>query len=222
MAGKFFVSVFLTAILASISANAAPTKKNPYTFVLNNPYSDTIFTLGNVSFLASTKSPKAVTAADCKSSVATSFVPVTVIKTNVSSITKDTLQNIISTYVDGDDVFNHDFLDGLYVSSTVKSSLAASAIEYLNSLNTSIVFLDKSISGSGKFTKVLMKESAELPAGPYLASIGEGSVSFATVYRLYEDTYRTFLYGTYEANDGEDNYYPLGVFLPESWDNMIP
>jgi hypothetical protein len=225
MVGRYLVAGFLTALLASNSVFAAPAplqKRNPYSFVLNNPYGDTIFELGNVSYLANTKHPKAVIAAGCKSPGPNSLVPVTVVKTNVSRITKDTLEGILSSYLEGDDVFNYDFLDGIYISSTVKSSLDALAADYLKSLNTSFVFLDKSVSGSGQFSKILFKESVEFPAGPYLASIGDGSVTFATVYRLYADTYRTFLFGAYAANDGEGNHYPLGVFLPKFWDPMIP
>lgn len=221
MAGRLFLRGALSTLLASISVSAAPiAKRNPYTFVVENPYSDTIFELGNVSYLASTKHPRAVVSADCQP--AASLVPITVIKTNETSITKATLEGIISSYLDGDDVFNHDFLDGLYVSSSVKSSMDASAVEYLGSFNTSFVFLDGSVSADGPFSKVSLASPAELAAGPYLASLEEGSVSFATVYRLYPDTYRTFLFGAYDPNDGQGNHYPLGVFLPKFWDPMIP
>jgi hypothetical protein len=223
MAGRAIISGFLTAILASIPVSAAPSpKRNPYSFVLNNPFGDTIFGLGDSSYLANTKHPKADVAADYRVPGKSAAVPVTVIKTNVPSITKDTLEAILLSYADGDDVFNYDFLDGIYVWSSVKASFDTSALEYLASLNTSFVFVDKSVSGSGKLPTVSLKGTAELPAGPYLAAIGERTVSFATVYRLYEDTYRTFRFGTYDANDGEGNYVPLGVFLPKYYEAMIP
>jgi hypothetical protein len=69
---------------------------------------------------------------------------------------------------------------------------------------------------------MVLESAVELPAGPYLASLGDSSVSFATVYRLYPDTYRTFLVGAYDSNDGQDNHNPLGVFLPKFWDPMVP
>jgi hypothetical protein len=222
MAGRFLLSSLLIASLASISVTAAPVfKRNPYTFVLENPYSDTIFELGNVSYLANIKHPKANAGCATPSGSATSL-PITVIKTNETVITRDTLTNIISSYLEGDDVFSYDFLDGLYISSSVKSSLDASAVDYLDSFNTSWIFVDASVTADISTNKAVLQSSVELPAGPYLASINGDSVSFATVYRLYPDTYRTFLFGAYEANDGQDNHNPLGVFLPKFWDPMIP
>jgi hypothetical protein len=222
MAGRSILSGLMTATLASISVTAAPiVKRNPYTFVLENPYSDTVFELGNVSYLANTKHPKASAGCATPSGPASS-VPITVIKTNATVVTKDTLATIIWSYLEGDDVFSYDFLDGLYVSSSVKSSLDASAVEYLGSFNTSWIFLDASVTADVTINKAIITESVELPAGPYLASMDGDSVSFATVYRLYPDTYRTFLFGAYETNDGQDNHNSLGVFLPKFWDPMIP
>ncbi|KAF2748920.1 amidase family protein [Sporormia fimetaria CBS 119925] len=195
--------------------------RNPYNFVLNNPYGDTIFELGNVSYLANTKHPKA----SGKSNPihgAPPLIPVTVMKTNVSSISKTYLEDILASFLGGDDVFNTDFLHGLYLTSSVKASLDKSAVEYLASLNTTHIFLADSVSSKGKHMRLSIDTSGDLPAGPYLATIGERSVSFASVYRLYEDTYRTFLFGAYDANDGEGNHLPLGVFLPKTWDPMIP
>ena len=221
MAGRIIFSGLLTASLASISALAAPVvKRNPYNFILENPYSDTIFELGNVSYLANTKYPKA--SAGCATAGTSTSIPITVIKTNETTITKDVLTSIVSSYLEGDDVFSHDFLDGLYLSSSVKSTLDASAMEYLATLNTSMLFVDSSVTADASANKVVLQSPVEIPAGPYLASVEDGSVSFATVYRLYPDTYRTFLFGAYDANDGEDNHNPLGVFLPKFWDPMIP
>jgi hypothetical protein len=223
MAGRHLYSGILAALVASISVSASPiVKRNPYTFVLENPYGDAIFELGNVSYLANTKHPKVVAGANCKTSSASSSVPITVIKTDESAITKDVLEGVLSSYLDGDDVFSYDFLDGLYISSSVQSSLDASAIEYLSTFNTNFVFLGESVSADGPFSKYVVKGASDLPAGPYLASLGDGSVSLATVYRLYPDTYRTFLFGSYDTNDGEGNHSPLGVFLPKFWDPMIP
>lgn len=226
MAGRLFVAASLTALLASISASAAPiVKRNEYTFVLNNPYGDAVFELGNVSYLANTIHPKAVVAADCKP--VASLLPITVVKTNESSITRTSLEGILSAYLDADDVFSHDFLAGVYISSSVPASLDASAVAYLSLFNSSYVFLEDSVSASvsgdsNPFSSISVKTPGDMPAGPYLAALGDGSLSLATVYRLYPDTYRTFLFGAYDANDGEGNHEPLGVFLPKFWDPMIP
>jgi hypothetical protein len=222
MASRFLVSGLLVAAITFNSASAVPiTKRNPYTFVINNLYGDAIFELGEISYLANTKHPKAVLSATCEPSASTAAIPVTVIKTNVSSISKATLESVVASYLHVDDVFNTDFLDGLYISSPVKATLDASAIEYLASFNTSVILLDETVSAKDIAT-ISIKTSAELPAGPFLATIGKDSVSLASVYRLYEDTYRTFLFGAYDTNDGQDNHSPLGVFLPKYWHNVIP
>ena len=212
---------FWIALIAPLSVIALPVvKRNPYTFVLENPYGDAIFELGNVSYLANTKHPKTTVTANCESKL--SFLPITVIKTNETTISKATLESIISSYIEADDVFSYDFLEGLYVSSSVKSSLDSSAIEYLTSFNTTSIFVDSSIATPGYISVVSLDSAADIPAGPYLAALGDQSVSFATVYRLYQDTYRTFLFGAYDSNDSEDNHSPLGTFLPKMWDPMIP
>lgn len=222
MVGRIsWLSAAATLLVASLSVSAAPlTKRNAYSFVLENPYGDAIFELGNISYLANTKHPKAVLAAEGKHTIPA--IPVTVIKTNVSTITGAILESVVKSYSNGDDVFNTDFLDGLYISSTVQASLDASAVQYLASFNASFLFVDGTVNGEGSFTKVTIKPATGLPAGPYLATIGSSGVSFATVYRLYPDTYRTFIFGAYETNDGQQNHSPLGVFLPKFWDPMIP
>jgi hypothetical protein len=222
MTGRHLVVGLLTALLASTSVSAAPVfKRNPYSFVLENPYGDAVFALGDVSYLANTKHPKVVLGAESEVTIATS-VPITVIKTNASSISKDLLSSTIESYLAGDDVFNYDFLAGLYISSTTKASMDASAIEYLASFNTSYLFTDGSVSGQGTFTTITVATTDGLPAGPFLATFSHNAVSVASVYRLYPDTYRTFLFGAYDSNDGQETHNPLGVFLPKMWDPMIP
>ena len=216
------LSGLLTALLAAMFVTAAPaSKRNAYSFVLENRYGDAIFELGDVSYLANTKHPRA--SAECAATATSATaVPITVVKTNETIITKEALARIISSYVEGDDVFSHDFLDGLYISSSVKSSVDASAVEYLCSFNTSWLFLGTSVTAEASINKITLQSATDLPAGPYLANINDGAVTFASVYRLYPDTYRTFLFGAYDANDGLDNHNPLGVFLPTYWDPMIP
>lgn len=218
----FAVSRLFLALVGATFVFAAPiTKRNTYNFVMNNPYGDAVFELGNVSYLANTKHPKVVVASDYLGTT-TQTIPITVIKTNATTISQNTLDDAVTSYLDGDDVFNEDFLDAVYISSSATASLDASAIEYLTTLGSSFIFVDESISAGGNCSTILLKTHTELPAGPYLASINAGSVSFATVFRLYPDTHRTFLFGTYDANDGEDNHYPFGAFLPKFWDPMIP
>lgn len=161
--------IISSVILAAISASATPlAKRNPYSFVLNNPYGDTIFELGNVSYLANTKHPKTAIAADCGAT--TAVVPITVIKTNETTISRNTLESAISSYLSSDDVFNKDFLDGLLISSPAKASLDSSALEYLNSISSSFIFVGHGVGAKGIFSTISLDSPVELPAGPYLVS----------------------------------------------------
>jgi hypothetical protein len=226
MASRFVLLPLLFASLSPTCVTAAPvTKRNPYNFILNNPSGGTIFELGDTSYLANTKHPKARVGCTITASGASSpSIPVTVIKTNETVITEDILEPIISTYLERDDVFSHDFLDGLYISSSVQSSISASALAYLDSFNSTWLFLDPSVTTDATgLNKAVLASPLDVPAGPYLASIDDAtSVSLATVYRLYADTYKTFLFGAYDANDGENAHVPLGVVLPKYQDPMIP
>lgn len=215
----------LLAVLACarIASAAVIAKRNEYKFLQNDTFSDTVFSLGEVSYLANTKHPKASVGYSTSGRAGdASWVPVTVVKTNETVVTRHVLGDAIAAYLEGDDVFSEDFLHGVYVSSSGKSYMDASAVEYLAELNSSWLLLDSSITADTPVNKAVLQSSVDLPAGPYLASIGATAVSFATVYRLYEDTQKTFLFGAYDANDGEANHNALGVFLPKYWDPMIP
>ncbi|EMD96303.1 hypothetical protein COCC4DRAFT_35994 [Bipolaris maydis ATCC 48331] len=216
-------SILLIALLAASSVTAAAAiERNPYNFVLSDPVGHTIFDLGHVSYLADTKNPKASVRCTAITYDQSTSVPIALVKTNVTLITKDTLETIISTYLGGDDVFSHDFLDGLYISSRVQSSLDASAVEYISSFNTTWLFLDPLVTANTTMNKIALESSADLPAGPYLASVDGTSISFSTVYRLYPDTYKTFLFGAYGMNDGENTHRPVGMFSPKYQDALIP
>ncbi|KAF7565966.1 hypothetical protein PtrM4_054000 [Pyrenophora tritici-repentis] len=220
MATRFILPI---ALLAASFATATPTiQRNPYNFVLSDPVGHTIFNLGHVSYLADTKHPKASARCTTITSDQSTSIPIALIKTNATLITKDTLQTIISTYLEDDDVFNYDFLSGLYISSQVQSSLDASAIEYISSFNSTWLFLDRLMTANATINKVALESSVNLPAGPYLASVDGSLVSFATVYRLYPDTYKTFLFGAYSANDGENTHHPVSMFSPKFQDPFIP
>ena len=228
MAPRFAMLLGLLAHTAVTACDAAVigTRRNEYSFVLNNTFGDAVFELGDVSYLAGMRNPKAsigCSTSTAVSSSSVSWVPVTVAKTNKTLITRETLQDIIAAYLDADDVFSPDFLHGLYISSSVKSHLDASAVEYLaSSFNTTWLLLDPSVAADAPVNRAALQAAVNLPAGPYLASISATSVSFATVYRLYEDTQKTFLFGAYDANDGEAKHNPVGVFQPKYWDPLIP
>jgi hypothetical protein len=80
------------------------------------------------------------------------LVPFTVIVSTKSIITQKDLEETINSYIDGDDVFNEDFLDGLYITSTsgVSAVMDASSLSYIATMNISKLFLDTSFSKHSK------------------------------------------------------------------------
>lgn len=52
--------------------------------------------------------------------------------------------------------------------------------------------------------------------------ISGGKVSLASVFLLYPDTYRDFLFGAYDLNDGNSTHSAVGVFHPKMWDPYVP
>ncbi|XP_014553579.1 hypothetical protein COCVIDRAFT_107337 [Bipolaris victoriae FI3] len=217
-------SILVIALLAARSVIATPSniQRNPHSVVLSDTVGHTVFALGDVSYLADTKHPKASVRCTTVTSDRATSIPIALVKTNATLITKDTLESIVSAYLEGDDVFSHDFLGGLYILSRVQSSLDASAVEYIASFNSSLLVLDPLVTANTTINQVELESSVDLPAGPYLASVDGSSISFATVYRLYPDTYKTFLFGAYGANDGENTHYPVGMFSPKFQDPLIP
>lgn len=106
------------SLLLIALSSAAPVKRNAYTFLQPNTQGDIVFELGNLTYLANAKHPKTTLTGDVASAVAAGFarpeIPITVINTNVSTISQDVLTTIIQSYVDGDDVFTEDFLETIF------------------------------------------------------------------------------------------------------------
>lgn len=212
-------------------SSAAPVKRNQYTILQPNTQGDTIFELGNNTYLANVRYPKGIITGNFTSLVAAgslrSEFPITVINTNVSTVSQDMLTTIVQGYVAGDDVFTTDYLETIYISSSAPGViLDSSATSYLQSLNISHIFVDASISVASysilSVSTVSSPGIETLPSGPYLALIDGDRVSLASVFLLYPDTYRDFLFGSYDSNDGNSTHSSVGVFRPAMWDPYIP
>ncbi|OTB04047.1 hypothetical protein M426DRAFT_11927 [Hypoxylon sp. CI-4A] len=223
-----FRSRSLPLLLSASLALAAPVKRATWKHLQTTEYGDVAFKLGNETYLANIQHPKAVFGGDY-SAVASqpgSLVPFTVIFAQDEVVTGKYLQDVIASYLNGDDVFSEDFLEGVYIaanSTGSKLTLDASAQGYLNDLAPQHVFLETS---SRPFTNLsvtyVTPSSSNLTAGPYAASISDGSVSLGAVYRLYRDSHRDFLYGTYDSNDGDGTFNPVEITVSRFWDPMIP
>ncbi|KAI1088958.1 amidase family protein [Rostrohypoxylon terebratum] len=209
---------------------AAPGKRGSWKHLQTTQYGSVAFELGNQTYLANIAYPKAVLNGDYSAiaSQQNSPVPLTVIFAEDDVVTGDYLQNVIASYLEGDDVFSEDFLGAVFIASNGTSSnptIDASASAYLSGLSPKHVFLDASFGGNRHFSNppvTYIAAPTNLTAGPYAASISENSIAFSTVYRLYRDSYRDFLYGTYDSNDGTGSFHPVSIHQSRFWDPMIP
>ncbi|KAI1374858.1 amidase family protein [Hypoxylon crocopeplum] len=228
-----FSSRGIALLLCAWPVLAAPAKRAPWKHLQTTQNGDVVFGLSNqTTYLANVQNPKAIIGGDCSAAASQqgSLVPFTVIFTEDEVVTGKYLQDIIASYLKGDDVFSDDFLQGVYIANngtSSKPSLAVSALKYLSSLAPQHVFVDTSFKRSNyssdiSVTYVEAPNGNSLAPGPYAASISESSVSFSMAYRLYRDSHRDFLYGTYDSNDGEGTFSPVEVFQTRFWDPMIP
>ncbi|KAI0007521.1 amidase family protein [Xylariaceae sp. FL0662B] len=219
---------FFVVLLWTWHTLAMPERRARWKQIQTTRHGDVGFDLGNRTYLANLRQPKVVLGGEFLAAAShhDSVLPLTIIFTEGEVVTGKYLQEAVSSYLLGDDVFTEDFLDGIYLTSngTSVSILDVSALEYLSSISPRHLLLDASFPRINylEVTHVASPHSPNLTAGPYVATISESSVAFSVVYRLYRDTYRNFLYGTYESNDGEGTFNPVEIFFPRFWDPMIP
>ncbi|OTA53680.1 amidase family protein [Hypoxylon sp. EC38] len=218
-------------LLCASSAQATPAKRAPRKHLQTTQYGGVAFGLGNQTYLANIQHPRTILGGNY-SAIADqqgSLLPFTVIFADDAVVTGEYLRRVITSYVEGDDVFSEDFLECLCIvdnSTSGNPILDASALTYLSGLAPKYVFLDTRFDRSQPSSDITVTDIAfpggNLTAGPYVASISETSVAFSTVYRLYRDSYRNFLYGTYDSNNGKGTFNPVEIFQPRFWDPMIP
>lgn len=224
--------VLVVSVLAGLACAAPAGKRSAWTKVDSTPNGGVAFTLGNGTYFANLEYPKALLSLSCKTtSKPDDIVPFTVITVQDTTVTGAVLEGVIGKYLAGDDVFSTDFLEGIYLAynGSGSATIDASAVSYLDSVAPSNLLLDVAFSTSAAksvfkspITIVPALNITSLPAGPYAVSIGAKSVAFNQVYRLYRDEFRDFLYGTYDANDGQGTHYPLELFFARKWDPYVP
>ncbi|OTB14752.1 hypothetical protein K445DRAFT_61925 [Daldinia sp. EC12] len=209
---------------------ARPVKRAPLEHLQTTRHGDVAFGLGNRTYLANIRYPKAILGGNDRATVSRqgSLVAFTVVFADSEVVTAQYLRDVIGSYLGGDDVFSKDFLEGVYIGNNGTSSsqtLDASALQYLNDLSPQHLILDVSFEGGCYIEVTSLGDSDDannLTAGPYAALVSDDSVTLAIVYRLYRDSYRNFLYGAYDSNDGEGTFSPVEIFEPKFWDPMIP
>lgn len=149
------------------------------------------------------------------------LVPFTVIVTNASTITNNTIHSTIQTYLE-DDVYTEGFLDGLYIASTATdpAELDPSAVAYLGGLNLSHLIIDSSISTILESSTLSNSSLPVPPPGPYIADLSGDVLSLYKTYGTFYDQYNSFK-SSYTANDDGSHSY-VRLSHPEQMEMIVP
>ncbi|GIJ99554.1 hypothetical protein Aspvir_001688 [Aspergillus viridinutans] len=181
------------------------------------------YELGNVTYFANVEYPRAIFNLDYTST--SRLVPATVILVNQGVVTGGYLKSTLSRYLTEDDVFSPDFLYAIYLTSTVsKSRLDTTAERYLRTLGVACLLLNATSFESIPSNGYALKDdhNTSLPPGPFTILVNNGSISFLDTYRLYIDSFRTFITGAYPSNNGIGSFAALPAMNPRLWGPLIP
>ncbi|KZT62925.1 amidase family protein [Calocera cornea HHB12733] len=215
------------AALAGLASAAPLVKKGDFEFITTVPYGDTIFSVGDISYLASTSTP-VLSAASTHSLTTGSIVPFTVITTGDCYVSADFVSSTVQSFTEWDDVYSAGFLEGVYISSNCTGATIDPAVfTWAESANVTSLFLSSEFgsvdTGKTSYTVSSIYQATPIECGPYAVAISEGgAASFSLVYRLYQDHQRTFIMGVYPARDAIASFKGLPQYLTKFQDEMIP
>ena len=209
----------LIALAVASLAHARPlARSDPVQHLSSIGHGDLVFSLGDIPYLALTTTPSA----ESSGLSGGGNLPFTVVKFDQCSITADDVDGLIKKYLEEDDVMSESFLQSLYVSTSCEgdASMDRSALDYLTSMGAKAIYVSSGLTCKGAAVTIEGPDSLE--PGPYIASIKNGMASFSSVYRLYEDRYRTFIFGAYEDPSSNNSFKPFPVNIAKYQDPLIP
>lgn len=209
-------SLIVLAIASIVQARPLA-RNDPVQHLSNIEHGDMIFSLGNIPYLALTTTPSA----ESHGFSGIGNLPFTVAKFDECSITADDVDFLINRYLEEDDVISESFLQSLYISTSCEgeASMDGGALDYLTSMGAKAIYTSSRLTCQGAVT---IEGPDDLEPGPYIASTKDGVASFSPVYRLYEDRYRTFIFGAYEDMSTNDSFKPFPVSVAKYQDPLIP
>lgn len=181
-------------------------------------HGDLVFVLDEITYLALTTTPSA----EGSGFSSKGMVPFTVLKTDECSVTAHVLETLITEYLALDDVISEAFLQAIFVSTSceAEASIDHDAAAYLQSLGAVTLLRSPQLSSS---SLDIVSGLDSLEPGPYIASpSGDGTSQFSLVYRLYQDRYRTFVFGAYPDPSTTGSYKPLPLSIAHYQDPLIP
>jgi hypothetical protein len=208
----------LIVLAAASLAQARPlARDDPVQHLSSSEHGDMVFSLGDIPYLALTTTPSA----ESSGFNGEGNLPFTVVKFDQCSVTADAIDSLINKYLEEDDVISESFLQSLYISTSCEgdASMDGGAIDYLTSMGAKMIYTNSRLACKGT---VAVEGPDGLEPGPYIASIKEGVASFSSVYRLYEDRYRTFIFGAYEVPSSDNSFKPFPVNIAKYQDPLIP
>lgn len=213
------LSTSLVVLAVASLVQARPlARDDPVQHLSKIEHGDVIFSLGDIPYLALTTTPYA----ESSDFSGEGNLPFTVVKFDQCSITADDVDALINKYLEGDDVISESFLQSLYISTSCEdeATMDSSALDYLTSMGAKAIYISSSVTCKG--AAVTIDGPDGLEPGPYIASIEDGVARFSSVYRLYEDRYRTFIFGAYEDPSSNNTFKPFPVNIAKYQDPLIP
>lgn len=153
-------------------------------------------------------------------------VPCTIVTTNSSSITKDTLDSLVSEF-SRDDVWTTNFLQCIYLQyeGAGTATVDASAAEFFESSGASHVYIDSCnlpenfLVGSSIYLTAF-KGSASLLDGPYIAKVAPNGLTFSKVFAAARDYSASFQSPVVPKSNG--SYEVQHVAIKGYLDTFVP
>nr|POE79833.1 amidase 1 [Quercus suber] len=181
-----------------------------------------VFELENTSYFANTRSPRATFQPSER--WATQDALITVIQVNASIVTASLVESTLRRYDEEDDVFSMAFTGAVLFNTSDDAAVHSSALDYLEQIGCTHVLVNRrcSIPAHKTIKSIAYNGAAMLSSGPYYLSSKGDSVTLFRVYRLYEDSHRDFLYGTYATDRETGMYTSLDISTPQFGYPAIP
>lgn len=200
-------------LLFALTTVAVPTRRQSTIRAISSIQNgDVTFSLDGTLYLGATTNP--VSTFTAPRSDGDGYALVTVVRVDGCSISGQSISSVVGHYLASDDVLNEAFLSGIILTSNCSKTpaLDGDVATYVRGINSTILAVHANASSIS---------SSSIEPGPYLAQLSGGGFSISKVYRLYQDRYRDFLYGTYPSVE-TSVFQALPTLFPFFEDPLIP
>ena len=202
---------------------ASPAVAGGIELLTSAPSGAIAYALGNATYYSPAK--PALTGCVSIEGGSSSLLPLTVLKTNETTITPVILEDLTAEYA-RDDVWTPGFLEGALVLAMPSGAvLGDGVVPWI--VNTGVKYLLLSVDsepmglGSSGINVLLMPSVGSLRPGPYTLSISPSQIAIHEAYLLQRDKLEAFLFGV-TPSPGSSAYAPVDLMLPSYQDAWIP